>query len=225
MILTNEHLTRQLDLIPVAVLQEPITIIGAGAIGSFSALMLAKMGFDNITVYDYDTVDVVNMNSQFYRFSDIGKLKAVALRDLVHDFTKVTLTIKPERYIGGVFPGIVISAVDSMGARRLIWEQHYQIGVRTRLIIDPRMGAESAALYSVRPMDRVAGEKYARSLYSDAEALQERCTAKSTMYCVGPLSGLVCKVVKEAVTGELCTKSILWDVMSNKFIGWKEAAK
>ena len=62
----NEHLIRQFDLIPEDVLGEPITIIGVGAIGSWTTLALAKMGFQNLTVFDDDKVSIENMNSQFY---------------------------------------------------------------------------------------------------------------------------------------------------------------
>src|ERR1017187_7892825 len=116
--LTNAHLTRQLDIIPIRVLGEPITIIGVGAGGSFATLMLAKMGFTRITVIDFDIVSVENMNSQFYRFKDIGQPKVTALQALVEDFTGVKITAVNDRYQGNVvFPGIVVSAVDSMAAR------------------------------------------------------------------------------------------------------------
>ena len=41
----NEHLTRQIDLIPTRVLNIPITVIGCGAIGGWTTLMLAKWAF------------------------------------------------------------------------------------------------------------------------------------------------------------------------------------
>jgi tRNA A37 threonylcarbamoyladenosine dehydratase len=75
---TNKYLTRQSDLIPEAILSTPITVVGAGAIGSFTVLTLAKMGFNNITVFDDDEIDFVNINNQFYRISDIGKKKVDA---------------------------------------------------------------------------------------------------------------------------------------------------
>ena len=53
----SEYLVRQLDILPPEQTITPITIIGAGAIGSFVALSLAKMGFDDITVYDFDKIE------------------------------------------------------------------------------------------------------------------------------------------------------------------------
>lgn len=219
--LTNEHLTRQLDIIPTSVLGEPVTIIGCGAIGSFVSLYMAKMGFERQTLIDFDTFDVVNMNSQFCRRKDEGKPKAQAVAELVEDFTGVKVEWVNAKYTGGAFPGIVIAAVDSMLVRKLIWDEHKEKGFRTKLIIDPRMSAEFAALYAVEPMDRAAGEKYENTLYSDENAVAERCTAKATMYTVGPIAGLVAKVVKEFLTEETYTKNIQWDLKSNTFQGWR----
>jgi len=191
------HLTRQLDIIPLDILGEPITIIGAGAIGSFTALTLAKMGFCDITVYDHDTVEIENMNCQFFRHSDIGKNKAQALNELVKDFTGVDISFFPSRYEGGMLKGIVISAVDSMAVRQLIWDEHKEFSMGTRLIIDPRMGAQDALCYAMVPTRLKDIETYEKTLYSDENAVQERCTAKSTMYTATMLSGFVAKLVKD----------------------------
>jgi molybdopterin/thiamine biosynthesis adenylyltransferase len=148
-----DHLTRQFDLIPVEALMCPITVIGAGAIGGWVTLSLAKMGFENIQVYDDDKVEVENLNSQFYRFSDIGKPKVAALADLVDAFTGVKINFINERFNGGkIFNGILISAVDSMSARRSIWESQKLQAPNLRAVIDPRMGAEQALLYVMNPM-------------------------------------------------------------------------
>lgn len=200
--LENAHLTRQMDLIPVEVLDEPITIIGAGAIGSFTALALAKMGFENITVYDGDEIEVENMNCQFFRHSDIGKAKVDALYELVKDFTGVEIDAYHRYYEGGMFNGIVISAVDSMEVRKLIWDNHKEFAMNTKLVIDPRMGAETALCYAMKPMSEKDVESYAKTLYTDGEAVQERCTAKSTMYTVLSLSAHVAKVVKDFLCHE-----------------------
>ena len=53
---------RQLDLCPPDKLKFPITVIGAGAIGSAAVVTLAKMGCSNITVYDEDTLTDFQMS-------------------------------------------------------------------------------------------------------------------------------------------------------------------
>jgi molybdopterin-synthase adenylyltransferase len=216
------HLTRQADLIPLSALNEKITIIGAGAIGSWTTLALAKMGFTDITVYDDDDVTVENMNCQFYRFADIGSKKVVALQKLVEDFTQLVIRAIPRRYEGEErFPGLVISAVDSMAVRKMIWETHIDSPM-TGAVIDPRMGAENAMLFVMCPNVEVDQMDYRNTLYSDDEAEVEPCTAKSTIYCANMLSGLVAKSVKDLVTGGDCPRVAQWSIKSNAFKAWSK---
>ena len=212
--LTNEHLTRQLDILPIKCLDKSITIIGAGAIGSFTALSLAKMGFEDITVYDFDKIEIENMNCQFYRRSDVGKLKVEALADLVESFTDVKINAINQLFEGDPLNGIVISAVDSMSARQMIWDgQKQSAGVD--ILIDPRMGAETAMLYCMNPHDADDRFSYEKTLYSDDEAVQERCTAKSTTYTALLLSGLVAKAVKDIVTDSPYPRIVNWSILHN----------
>lgn len=223
MTIINGHLTRQLDIIPMEDLNKEVHIIGAGAIGSFTTLMLAKMGITNITVYDYDTVSIENMSCQFYRFSDIGKPKVEALRSLVMDFTGVAITAvngpwTPEHI--NPLKGIVIAAADSMEARRDIFE-HCRKDYRVDWFIDSRLGAESALLYIMnaqRPEDQKA---YNATLYMDANAVQERCTAKATIYCTNLLAGQVVKGVKNLITRQPYPRITMWNVTENSIMSFK----
>lgn len=212
----NQHLTRQWDLIPQDVLGEPITIIGAGAIGGATALTLAKMGFQDITVCDFDKIEVENINCQFYRFSDIGRYKVDALQDIVADFTGVKIETEFRPYEKGQFKGIVISAVDSMAVRRLIWEEHKEFAIATKLIIDPRMGAETGLCYAISPTKPKDIASYEKTLYSDEDAVQERCTAKATMYTALALSAHVAKIVKDFLCNdERYARNMQWDIGEN----------
>ena len=215
------YLTRQLDIIPTKVLGQEIHIIGVGAIGSFVTLSLAKMGFNNLTVYDDDKVDDVNMNCQFYRYKDIGKKKADALYDLVKDFTDTEINPVPKRYEQGKLNGIVISAVDSMEVRRIIFENHKKAW-GTKLVIDPRMSAEYAVMYAMDLRNPKDIESYEKTLFSDSDGVQERCTAKSTMYTVGMIAGLVCQVVKDVVTDKPYVRNADWAIENHSFQCWEK---
>ncbi len=213
------HLTRQASLIPIEALNVPITVIGCGAIGSFTTLSLAKMGFEDIEVWDADVVSVENMNSQFFRFRDIDKSKTMALKEIVQDFTKVKIRTKTRFYEEGILDGIVIVAVDSMSARKTVWENHAGKSTSTIAIIDPRMGAEEAQLHVVIPMDPTDQKVYPKSLYTDEDAVQEACTAKATVYTATMLSGLVCKAVKDIITTKKPSfRKALWSIKNNDLI-------
>lgn len=221
MISENQHLTRQRDIIPLNVLTKPITIIGAGAVGSFTALSLAKMGFSNITVYDDDIIDIENMNCQFFRFKDIGASKVDALRDLIFNFTNIKIKTIKDRWKGEMINGILISAVDNMSTRKAIFEAHSNKVSRCELIIDPRMSAEVAMMMSYRPMKKSEFESYEKSLYSDDEAVQERCTAKSTIYCVLNLSSMICSALKTYLVNGEITPQVLVDVPKYDLVAFK----
>lgn len=216
--LDSSHLTRQLDIIPLNTLKMPIHIVGAGAIGSFTALMLAKMGMEDITVYDNDMVSIENMNNQFYRFSDIGKPKVTALAELVNDFTGVR--IKPfngrwEKEKPSELRGIVISAADSMQVRKDLFE-HCMADFRINWFLDSRMGSESALMYVMNPQRERDQVSYLKTTYSDADAAQERCTAKSTIYTANMLSGHVVKAVKDLITKGSYARVTMWSIANNQ---------
>ena len=211
---TNQHLTRQLDLIPMKCLDEKINIIGGGAIGSFTALSLAKMGFQDITVWDNDSIDVENMNCQFFRFRDIGKQKVEALQELIFEFTNVKIEAKNELWMGQKLDGILICCVDNMSTRKNIWESHQRKAPKTKLIIDSRMGAETGLLYGYNPIKPEECDNYAGSLYSDEEAVQERCTAKSTVFAALSLAGLICAQVKNFVVNNEYFKATSIDLIN-----------
>jgi len=215
----NEEYTRQLGLLPMESLDRSITIIGAGAIGGWTALSLTKMGFLNTTVYDFDTVDTVNMNSQLYRKKDVGNAKVLALQNIINDFTGHDIQVHGQFYGGILTSDIVISAVDSMATRKLIWESVKNNGF-VKMFIDPRMGAESALLYVINPNDAKDIATYEKTLYTDDQAVAEPCTMKSTSYCAMALSGLVCTQVKSIATNNTYSRITQWNLPSGGFTAW-----
>lgn len=217
----NEQLTRQHDIIPESILGERITIIGAGATGSRIAFDLAKSGFTNLEVWDFDKVDTVNLNTQFYKLSDVGKRKVTALAKNIEDFTGYRPETRHEKYEGQeVFTGIVVCALDSMEGRRTLWEHHVEKGVNTRYIIDPRMGAEMAQLFVVNPMDTQEQGDYDYSIIDDADAEEAPCTARATAYTAGLTAGLVVNTIKQILTEQPYIQSMMWNIKGNELEMW-----
>ena len=212
MISENQHLTRQMDLIPLHVLDTPINIIGAGAIGSFTALALAKMGFNNITAIDFDHIDVENMNCQFFRFKDIGSAKVIALQSLIKDFTNLEINAVNDAWNGQIMDGITICAVDSMAVRKQVFDAYNRKAFKSIAVIDPRMGAETSALFQYNPLSPSELKEYSNTLYSDEDAVQERCTSKSTIYTTLGISSIVCTAVKELLVNKSRIKNVMYDM-------------
>ena len=215
------YLTRQEDLLPPDAINKSITVVGAGAIGSFTVLALAKMGYTDITVYDFDTVEPENMNCQFYPVSAIGSYKVDALKAMIKTFTDVDITVH-NRAVDetDLFTGdYLICAVDSMKVRKMLFEKCFA----TAVLIDPRMGAEYATMEVVSQSDDHTS--YKKSLYSDDEAVQERCTAKSTIYTVMLISGQIAKVVKDISTKEQYITNLDWNIRSNAMLAFSDGVK
>lgn len=58
-----------------------ILIFGAGAIGTHISWGLVSMGIKNITIVDYDEIELSNLNRQlFYKITDVGKSKIEVLK-------------------------------------------------------------------------------------------------------------------------------------------------
>ena len=223
---SDDHLTRQADLIPFEVLSTPITIIGAGAIGSWVTLSLAKMGFNHLVVFDGDEVTVENMNCQFFPYKAIGHNKVEYLRRLVSGFANVNIVGMNTHFdpaLHNLTGKIVISSVDSMEARKMIWAQAKHASVD--YFIDPRMGAESSLLYVMQPTSTKDRTSYEKTLYSDDNAVQERCTAKATIYTANLLAGQVCKAVKDIVVEKPYTRISQWNIAENACMMYKSEGK
>ena len=50
-------------------------IIGVGGVGSVAAEMLTRCGVGKLIMYDYDTVEMANMNRLFFRPNQAGMTK------------------------------------------------------------------------------------------------------------------------------------------------------
>lgn len=92
----------------------------------------------------------------------------------------------------------------------------------TKAVIDPRMGAETALLFVMNPMDAKDIDSYEKSLYTDDSAVQERCTEKATIYCAIMLAGLVVKAVKDLITTPEYLRTAQWSIKDNQLLAWKK---
>jgi hypothetical protein len=175
-------------------------VVGAGAIGGWSVQTLAKLGFNNITVYDFDCVEIENIGSQPYRFCDIGDKKVHALYDIVDQFADVKIEAYDAMFDDKIDIdkfAIVIMAVDNMKTRALAFDMYKRSFVQ--YFIDVRMAAEFAVGYVLDKSMPSIATNYADTLYSDETAKKEPCTAKATVYTSTLIGGMVAKIVKDTV--------------------------
>jgi sulfur carrier protein ThiS adenylyltransferase len=203
---------RQEDIIPSGVLREAsVTLIGAGGIGSPTALALAKMGIGELHIYDGDSIEPHNLPNQLYMIEDDGELKVNALRkNLLNYVNSCRIFTHEEHYDGQPLKGIVISAVDNMEARSMIFSNVKKH--KPDFYIEGRMGAEMMRIYSVNPREDTLW--YEKTLYSDGDAMELPCTAQSIMYNVFVIGGLIASQTKKALMKEEMAREIIFDLVT-----------
>lgn len=179
--MSDMNLSRQHGLFRSCQARTPVTVIGAGGVGSAVTFALAKMGVTDITVFDHDKVEDVNVASQFYRPSDLGRPKVEALGDVVRQFSGTILKCRHERWDGQPLTGLVVSAADCMDVRKQVWEA-VKYNFNADLLIDVRMAGNLAVVLAVKPGDPDDVDFYEPHLFSNEQASPESCTARAIAY-------------------------------------------
>jgi len=202
---------RQQDLLPSDRIGNlTVTLIGAGAIGSAVALVLGKLGLGKLVVFDDDIVDEVNLAGQLYYNRHVGMKKVDALAEVLGEFTETEVAAVPAFFDGQTIQGLVITAVDSMRARRLIW-RNLQGRADIPLLIDARMGGLVGEVHVVRPGSPIEAREYRRTLHRDDEALQEPCTARSISFNTAGIAAQVGSLVRSHLLGEPLPRHVVVD--------------
>ena len=202
---------RQLDICPPEKLAFPITVIGAGAIGSATVITLAKMGCGDITVYDEDVLTEHNIPNQMCFEGYVDHPKVDALAHLVEMLCGTKIRPIPSHYRGQRLESVVIAAVDSMSARKMTWAV-VKMKKSVALFIDARMGAELLRLYVLRPVDLDGCEFFEQNLYDADEAEQLPCSARSIIYCPAVAGALIAAQVKAHAVGQPVQREVLFDI-------------
>lgn len=202
---------RQSGFIEEGLFVEPISVIGVGSIGSFVALTLCKMGFKDVTVWDFDKVEEHNLPNQFYRVKDLGKEKVEALREIVGEFEGVRIK-KNGRWLEENVPeGIVILAVDNMEIRRGVFEKGRRMK-SIKFLLDGRMAGLQGEVYAVDMADEGEMERYEESLWTDGEASEMPCGQKAIIFNVLWIASLIAGQLRLMLQGKAVKPCVLMDM-------------
>lgn len=190
---------RQLDFVTPDQLDVDVHVVGVGGLGSPIALALAKLGCPRIHLYDPDSVEPHNLPNQVYRVRDVGRPKVEALAELLQEFVPAAVTPHTEKVGVADLSGIVVSAVDSMASRRAIWEGSVRYRTGVRLLVDARLGGEVGRVLAVLPASPIDVDRYEATLFADAAAYEDACTAQATIYTGFGVAALVAGAIKRHV--------------------------
>jgi molybdopterin/thiamine biosynthesis adenylyltransferase len=117
-------------------LRSKVLLIGAGGLGSPTALYLAAAGVGTLGLIDSDVVDLSNLQRQvLHRTPDVGRLKVESARDTIHALNPdVTVVPYPERLTVDNIErllkdyDVVVDGSDNFATRYLVNDACYLAG-------------------------------------------------------------------------------------------------
>ena len=181
-ILPSLDVSRHKELFNPYYFDLPVTIIGAGALGSWLALALTKLGIKDITVWDFDTVEEHNIPNQAFNKHDVGYPKAEVIGEIINANTGQEINVKNQQFDNQRLAGIVFLMVDSMETRWHIWEKSIKMKSAVKLLVEARMGFDIGRIYNVEPMNLDHIKQYEDTFsYSDEEAEVSACGNSMTV--------------------------------------------
>ena len=111
-----------------------VLIVGLGGVGGFAVEALARSGIGNITLVDYDTIDITNLNRQIIALhSTIGLKKTTAFKERILNINKdcnitvLNLFLDSSNYKEIITDDydFIIDCCDSLEAKKLLLLESY----------------------------------------------------------------------------------------------------
>lgn len=178
----------------------PVHLVGAGGVNNLVGPILAKMGVSELHVWDDDRLEMRNCPTEIaYSYTMIGEFKTAAMANTIYhlmpnnvEFHQHIERVRAETKLKGV----VVSGVDSMTARKEIWQCVQNNFVDVPLYIDARSAGEEIAIFAFRPTDFEFADIYQGDwLYDDAESLQLECGARNIGYISAYLAAEISRII------------------------------
>lgn len=114
-------LSKHIDFFNPNDVDAPIHIIGVGAMGSWIAHHLVRLGVTELVIYDFDTVDEYNITNQLFKREHIGKPKTdMLIEELKTINPSIKVKVYDKGYVKQMLSGHVFLAVDNIELRQQI---------------------------------------------------------------------------------------------------------
>lgn len=182
--------------------EQDVTVVGVGGIGSWTSLLISRLGVKSLTLYDDDTVELGNISGQFYSSNDVDRFKVDAIQAAINRYSvyyNVTSINQRFENNNSMVSPVVISCLDSMSARRTVFNA-WRYAVNNSedkskfLFIDGRLSAETLQVFAVPGDDDSAIRRYKESIFPDHEADTEICSYKQTSFMANMIASLITNV-------------------------------
>ena len=201
---TKLNFHRQLDFYnPARDANPPVTIIGAGGIGSFVAPALATLGLNDIEIWDADVVEGHNVPNQNFELAHVGMKKVDAVADTIRRKTGLEIKTRSEFFYDDSIvrhDGIVIAATDSIKSRSDIFKSLTTKSRSVSRFVDGRLGGEMFRVFNIDMHNDEDVEFYKSTLFEPSEAVALPCTARAVIYIANEICATMVRQVKMSLT-------------------------
>lgn len=190
-----------------------VIIAGIGGIGSNVAFQLARMCPANITLYDDDTVEIVNMAGQLYSYNDIGHTKVDSIASMISSYTSMNqVNAIARKFTDTTESGdIMICGFDNMSARKTFydsWKEHVDEKSSEDkakcLFLDGRLSIDTLQILCIKGDDKYNMNRYEKEfLFPDYKAAHTVCSMKQTTYLACMIGSLMVNLFTNFIANTL----------------------
>lgn len=217
----NIDRARHEDLLPSEMAAElRVMVVGCGAIGSWTTVLLAKMGVRQFMLCDPDVVEDVNVSVQAYGVLTIGDTKVEALkktivRDAECENEEVLTKVGKWNKSMVEDVDVCVASMDNLAGRQEVWEGMKD---RARLFVDPRMGGQFLEIHAVERGDKSGIAEYKKVIYPVSETFtEEACSARAVAYTAAMGGAQVANVIRQWVMKETPRiKTFMFDIVEGR---------
>lgn len=140
------NLIKSIDFFNPSLVEEEVHVIGVGAIGSCIVELLARIGINDIIIWDEDVVESKNVANQFYFATQENKDKVQALKETVQSINPNCNVRTKGFWKGQPVTGHVFLAVDNIEIRKDFVKEN-QFNPMLKTVFDTRMRLTDAQAY------------------------------------------------------------------------------
>lgn len=173
--------------------QNNVTLIGAGGLGSNIAVSLSRLLSKKVlNIYDPDYIEYKNLAGQNFSLTDVGCAKASVVAVQCSCFNPSIYAVPNISIFNGFsdqyVPKATITGLDNMASRSFVyykWKEKIESTTEDNpvVLIDARLSAETWQVFCVTSTDKKAQEEYeSKWLFTDEEADEGVCTYKQTAF-------------------------------------------
>lgn len=138
---------RHLDFFDPMEVKDSVHVIGVGAVGSHVANALARLGIENIHIWDFDNVESHNIPNQMFTQKDLNDLKINAIEKQLKEINPEINIFKHNKYEKNELEGFIFACVDSIEVRKEIYEIN-EYNPLVKAVFDTRIALAEGQVFS-----------------------------------------------------------------------------